>query len=227
MKNFQKIFEYSKEPKSFTLVETMVALSIIMIAILGPVSVAVSASSYARDTKNNFTATYLAQEAVELLRHKRDGYFLKCTNDTISGVCNPQAGETIPKETAWRLFKTDPTLNNCFNPKTCAYDVQSFLGGVDAYKYQISPNDCDTLYRDDNNNGNPTNFMYFCKVNGTGFTSTNFTRSVQLEDVYPNVASVYTKKYEDDIRVTVDVTYPRNNGVIKKVEVIDFIHSKS
>ena len=213
--------------KSFTLIETMVALTIIMIAILGPVSVAVSASSYARDTKDNFTAVYLAQEAVELLRHKRDSLFLSCTNANCT-LLNDNGFGTVetPKEGSWRIFKTqigfDAPQGACWSVNGCYYDMQNFLSG-NVYAKGVNPG-CDTFYRDDNVGGN-TNSMYSC-TGGAGWTPTHFSRSVKLEDM-TNGLNGYSAKYEDDIRVTVDVTYPKNNGLIKKVEVVDFIHSKS
>lgn len=206
----------------------MVALAIIMIAILGPVSVAVSSSSYARDTKDNFTAVYLAQEAIELLRHKRDGMFLSCLNANCTlGNDNGLGFIESSKESAWKQFKNDIALTNCFSSNLCAYDMKSFLAG-NIYQYKNnSLHQCDNLYRDDTENNTTTNFMYLCNANGLSFTNTRFSRSVKLEKVFPVGANIYNQTYEDDVRVTVDVAYPKNNGMIKTVEVVDFIHSKS
>lgn len=58
--------------RGFTLVETMVAISILMLAILGPLSIASSGlrnSAYARD---QIVAYYLAQEGIEFARYVRD-----------------------------------------------------------------------------------------------------------------------------------------------------------
>ena len=64
---------YSRfHPKAFTLVETLVAISILSLAITGPMSIAqkgISSAIYARD---QVTAFYLAQEAVESVRNVRD-----------------------------------------------------------------------------------------------------------------------------------------------------------
>ena len=56
-------------PSGFTLVETLVAVAILMIAIAGPLTVAekgLSASIYARD---QLMASYLAQDAMEYIRN--------------------------------------------------------------------------------------------------------------------------------------------------------------
>jgi len=71
--NMQR-FHFKKEIKSkgFTLVETLVAIAILMIAIAGPLSVAnksLTAALYARD---QLIASYLAQEATEVIYNIRD-----------------------------------------------------------------------------------------------------------------------------------------------------------
>lgn len=58
--------------KGFTLVEAMVAISILSLAVTGPMIIAqkgIGAAIYARD---QITAFYLAQEAVEYIRNVRD-----------------------------------------------------------------------------------------------------------------------------------------------------------
>jgi prepilin-type N-terminal cleavage/methylation domain-containing protein len=58
--------------RGFTLVESMVAISILSLAITGPLLIAqkgVASAIYARD---QITAFYLAQEAVEYIRNVRD-----------------------------------------------------------------------------------------------------------------------------------------------------------
>lgn len=61
-----------KDARGFTILETLVAISILIIAITAPLAIiaqALRSSYYARD---QVTAYYLAQEAVEFLRNKRD-----------------------------------------------------------------------------------------------------------------------------------------------------------
>lgn len=61
----------------FTLIETLVAIAIIMLAVAGPLVIAqkgISSAVYARD---QITAAYLAQDAMEYVRFVRDNNLLR------------------------------------------------------------------------------------------------------------------------------------------------------
>lgn len=72
MKLFSKIHLNKDVKKGFTLIEGMVAISILAISVTAPLMIAqkgVASAIYARD---QITAFYLAQEAVEYIRNIRD-----------------------------------------------------------------------------------------------------------------------------------------------------------
>ena len=58
--------------KGFTIVETLVAITILMIAIAGPLTIASQALHAAQDAKNQMIASNLAQESVEEIRNYKD-----------------------------------------------------------------------------------------------------------------------------------------------------------
>lgn len=62
--------------KGFTLVETMVAIAILMLAILGPLSIASSGLRSSQFSKDQITAYYLAQEGIEYARYERDDNYI-------------------------------------------------------------------------------------------------------------------------------------------------------
>jgi prepilin-type N-terminal cleavage/methylation domain-containing protein len=71
--------------RGFTLVETLVAISIFSLSVLGIMSVLSQGIKDTNYSKRKITATYLAQEGVEYVRNMRDTYVLFDATD-------PQAG---------------------------------------------------------------------------------------------------------------------------------------
>lgn len=55
--------------KGFSLVETLFAIAILMIALVGPMTLAWSSLSSANDQRNEVTAAYLAQESIEYAKN--------------------------------------------------------------------------------------------------------------------------------------------------------------
>lgn len=75
--------------KGFTLIETLIAVTVLSFAITGPMYIAqkgIEASIYARD---EITASYLAQEAIEYIRFVRDSNKVKMDNGITSSGGSP------------------------------------------------------------------------------------------------------------------------------------------
>lgn len=71
--------------RGFTLIETFVAISILTISIVAPMTLAAKSLSISYYVRDEVTASYLAQEAIETIRNVRDSNIL---NDllTSSGI---------------------------------------------------------------------------------------------------------------------------------------------
>ncbi len=106
MKNILKTNEV-KYNYGFTLVETLVAISILVLAVTGAFTAAQSGLSSYNHSKNQTIAIYLAQEAIEQIRYTR-------STNTISG-------------SYWLSGIAESSSNVCFdttnNGKSCTVDV--------------------------------------------------------------------------------------------------------
>lgn len=58
--------------KGFTLLEALVAISILMVAVAAPITIAQKGLSSAVYTKDQMIASYLAQDVIEYIKNKRD-----------------------------------------------------------------------------------------------------------------------------------------------------------
>jgi len=63
---------FRKSDKGFTLIETLVAISVLVLSLSGPLSIASSALKSAYYARDQVAASYLAQEGVEFVRAIRD-----------------------------------------------------------------------------------------------------------------------------------------------------------
>lgn len=240
-------------PRAFTLIEAMVGIVIIVTAITGPLSVAVSSATYAKDTKDKITAIYLAQEAVDILRFERDSLLIKCSqNDDV--VCPQYSLNGDPRlainygidsfetttNAAWRIFKSNLKNNtDCFvtdngGEPGCSFDFYDFTQNTSLppvkYVYTGSVDEnCNYLFRDESAMGGTTGGAYLCQANGSGpsFKKTKFQRVIKLTHFNTVTGgNQYYQDYNDDVRVNVTVSYAKSYGIIKSVEVVDFLHAK-
>jgi len=67
--------------KAFTIVETLVAISILLIALTGPLTIISQSLHSSYFSRDQVTASYLAQEAIEYIRNRRDTNALVTGND--------------------------------------------------------------------------------------------------------------------------------------------------
>ena len=72
--------------RAFTLIETLVAITLLMMAVIAPMSLASQSLSSAYYARDEITASNLAQEAIEAVRDARDGQILQLAIDPSATV---------------------------------------------------------------------------------------------------------------------------------------------
>jgi prepilin-type N-terminal cleavage/methylation domain-containing protein len=97
-----------KKENGFTLVETLVAISILLVIIIGPMTIAQKGIQNAQFAREQLTAVFLAQEAIEGVRELRD-------NDAI--VSYEDGSIADPGTQVWR----SDIPSGCIDA-SCAYD---------------------------------------------------------------------------------------------------------
>jgi prepilin-type N-terminal cleavage/methylation domain-containing protein len=162
--------------KGFTLVETLVAISILSLAITGPMVIAQKGIGSAIYSRDEVTAFYLAQDAVEYVRNVRDtnrigGY---------SGGWLSQFQIAGCVDTSGQKCQIDTTVINFNNPSPGSGTGSAI-------------NNCAIL------NGSCANPIYFNSSNnlygygsGSSWTQTQFTRTVDIKEIVPGVEAVVT-----------------------------------
>ena len=73
---------FNTKTDGFTLVETLVAISILMLVIIGPMTVVQKSMQNAYFANEQVTATFLAQQGIEAVRQLRDDEALNSWDDT-------------------------------------------------------------------------------------------------------------------------------------------------
>lgn len=104
----------------FTLIETLVAVSILTLSVAGPLFTANRAIVAAENARNQLTASYLAQEGIEYVRMMRDNEFL------VAYRTNP----TTASSAAWTDFLTGgsvASITQC-RTSTCTLDPSRDMG---------------------------------------------------------------------------------------------------
>jgi len=148
----------------FTLVETLVAITILTLAMGGAFFVANSSIVAARIARDQLIASLLAQEGIEYVRALRDDAYLAAYASGGMG--------------AWTNFLT--AVAPCSGTGTCTLDPTRPLGVGAGYALQPCAGSCTPLFLS-------ATGMY---TQQTGGTPTPFTRSVSLASVSVNEETV-------------------------------------
>lgn len=140
----------------FTLIETMVAVAILAVAIIGPFVAIQNALVASYSARDQLIASMLAQEGIEYVRGIRDGNY-------IYNVANPTAA------VSWLAGIDSGT--SCVN-QNCTVDFQQKT-------HSVCSGACTPL------NKNATSNLYSTQ-SGAGYSASPFTRTVRLTSITAN-----------------------------------------
>lgn len=153
--------------RGFTLIETMVATTILTLAVAAALFTASRAIIAAQIARDQLTASYLAQEGIEYVRAMRDNEYLAAY----------QAGGTNVSIVAWNNFiagSDAASISGC-RASTCTLDPARGMGTGSGFALQpCSGTSCAPLYL--------ANGIYTEQSGIAGATKTPFTRTIQAID---------------------------------------------
>ncbi len=181
---------FTRTPKTwvsgFTILESIVAIAVLSLSISGVFSSVQQSLSQSIIAKDEVKAFYLAQEAVEIIRHNRD---------------SNQLTKIITGSGTWLAGIAQNSGDPCWFGNTCRVDVASpnlavQCGNSTNYSWDA----CPLLNQDQ------TTFLY--GYDGSD-PATNFTREIQLErirdDIYGNpveIAVIVRVKWTKGLLIT-------------------------
>ncbi len=134
----------SKVNRGFTIIETLVAVAILMISIAGPLAVANKSLTAALYAKDQSTASFLAQEGIEMIRNYKDNYVVKNVGNSSSGsalsdwVSSSDLSGCRQNTGACGIWYTDgsivnPIVSPCINANGCVLYQQDTVSGYFGY----------------------------------------------------------------------------------------------
>lgn len=112
----KNILQKLKKKRGFSLVETLIAVIIIIISVVTPLSIASRAITFANVSRDSIVATNLAQESIEFIRSERDG--------TAMTTASPNRFSAFLAKFGYNAG--NPALSTaCFSAAGCAIDVRN------------------------------------------------------------------------------------------------------
>lgn len=185
--------------KGFTLIETMIAVFILVVAMNAMLGLISSSLFSARYAKNEIIANYLIQEAIDYVRNERDSIAFQKKDDPSGG---------------WANFQSK--YASCFNPLGCEIEPAKTIANVSACAGTVGGGfgtiGCAVFNFDEN----ASNKDFYTYDTNQGIPS-NFKRKIVMT-VNPNINS------QDEIDVKVDVEWLNGSLVRSKYSRVSLLN---
>ncbi len=160
----------------FSLVETLVAISILLIVMIGPMTISSSAARSTSFSSEQVTAFFLAQEGAELAQKARDDLQLIYFSGT--------------QNSPWATFtNTNGTYQHCYGVNGCGITIgNNQAGSLSLVNCGSSQTSC-LLYLDTETAGLRSHFTHTVGTNDV----TSFTRKIFFQNVNANEVKVISR----------------------------------
>lgn len=180
--------------RGFTLIETLVAITVVTLAVAGPLTSATRALVTAQLAREQLTASYLAQEGIEYLRLMRDNEYL--------AFAGTGSGASTAAWTDFTAGSSAASITSCI-ASTCTLDPARQMGTGSGFSLNTcSGAGCTALYL--------ANGIYTQQSN-IGGTKTPYVRTIKATTVSTT-----------DERITSTVTWV-SRGITRTITVTDHL----
>lgn len=132
---FKKNKKIGRSMSGFTLVESLIAVSIFSVSIIAMMSVLGGGIANTNYVKNKLVATYLAQEGIEYARNMRDKHILY---DGSAGWDNFLKIEDFNYSSSVAGFDVNITKENLWTDSVRIISVASWTQGVKGYNVTLT-----------------------------------------------------------------------------------------
>ncbi len=189
---------YTKKQRGYSIVETLVAVSVLLVAIVGPMTIVVRSLQTAFYLQEQATAVFLAQEGIEGVVAERNRHVLR----------ELEAGNTDYWDWA---SPSGPLLSQCLNAVGCNFDFTNDDPFGSGSAVSCSPESDCRMYEDTSSNrvvysldnsGTPSPYTRIIRitVDSSGDTSATVASTVKWNsDIFAAERSVtmYTELYNE------------------------------
>lgn len=160
---------FNPNQQGFSLVETLVAITILLVVIVGPMTISSQAAKSTSFASEQVIAFFLAQEGAEIIQKNRDDLLLTSFLPTSDGNYN---------STPWTDFSDESSgadFEYCFDPPGCGIELNTdgtaSLGVVQDCSDSI--NECRLYFNDSNGRAKYTH-------DPTGASTTPYWRVINM-----------------------------------------------
>jgi Tfp pilus assembly protein PilV len=168
---------FKKTKNGYSLVEVLIAISILMLAIVGPLTIAAKSIQTAQYARQQTTAFFLAQEGITIINTIRNEFALEAYNNAVPNHSWAWTSET-GTPTASRL------LPSCFTSAGCGIDTKDDSLLNNDYTCTTAQQFCRLKLRDVTNSSNSgVASLYTHAAVGVNTIVTPYTRIIRLNNV--------------------------------------------